>query len=228
MISGDRAGRRAERLTAALLIALTLCAGMHAGSREAGSQETGARETGSQETGSQKTIAEPWGVQQLMRELGAVKRSQARFVERKYLKVLNAPLEVSGTLIYEAPGKLEKRTLGPKPEILLVDGDRLTIETGPDKKRRTLKLQDYPVLWAFVESIRSTLGGDIAALERFYRVELEGTRARWRLYLVPRDADMRAVISIINIGGSRDRADRIEVQETRGDRSVMTIAEESR
>lgn len=223
MISGNRAGRRIERLSAALLIALTLCAGM-----PAGVQESGAQETGSQETGSQQPGAEPWGVQQLMRELGTVKRSQARFVERKYLKILNAPLEVSGRLIYQAPGKLEKRTLGPKPEILLVDGDRLTIESGSDKKRRMLKLQDYPVLWAFVESIRSTLGGDIAALERFYRVELEGTHPRWRLYLVPRDADMRAVISMISIGGSRDRVDRIEVQETRGDRSVMTIVEESR
>jgi hypothetical protein len=39
---------------------------------------------------------------------------------------------------------------------------------------------------------------------------------------------MRAVISLINIGGSRDRVERIEVQETRGDRSVTTIVEESR
>lgn len=213
MTFGNRAARRAERVTAALLIALSLCVGSHAGAQETGAQETGA---------------EPWGVRQLMRELGAVKRSQARFVERKYLKVLDAPLEVSGTLIYHAPGKLEKRTLEPKPETLLVDGDWLTIETAHDNRRRMLKLQDYPVLWAFVEGIRSTLGGDIAALDRFYRVQLEGTHARWRLYLVPREPDMRAVISLIGIGGSRDRVDRIEVQETRGDRSVMSIVEESR
>lgn len=168
-----------------------------------------------------------WDVQQLMLELGAVKRSQARFTERKYLKALNAPLELSGTLRYEAPGKLDKRTLKPKPEALVVDGDRLTIERA-GKPARKLRLQDYPVLWAFVESIRSTLNGDIAALEHFYRVELEGSRSRWRLYLVPRDPDMRAVISQISVGGSRDRIERIEVQETRGDRTVTNIVEESR
>lgn len=168
-----------------------------------------------------------WDLRQLMQALGAVKRSQARFVERKYLKALNAPLELSGTLRYEAPGKLDKRTLKPKPEALIVDGDRLSIEAA-GKPARILRLQDYPVLWAFVESIRSTLNGDIAVLERFYRVELEGSRAQWQLYLVPNDPDMRAVISQIAIGGSRDRIERIEVQEARGDRTVTRIIEESR
>ena len=42
-------------------------------------------------------------------------------------------------------------------------------------------LQDYPVLWAFVESIRSTLAGDLQSLNRFYRVELDGSERDWRL-----------------------------------------------
>ena len=206
MISGTVAVHHAERLVALLLIT-GLCAGM-----PAAAQQDGAG----------------WGVPQLMRELGAVKRSQARFVERKYLKVLKTPLELRGTLTYVAPGSLVKRTLTPKPETLTVEGDRLTIESTARNERRSLRLQDYPVLWAFVESIRSTLSGDIGALERFYRIEFEGNRARWRLYLVPRDPDMRAVISLINIGGSRDRLERIEVQEAKGDRSVTTVVEESR
>jgi Outer membrane lipoprotein carrier protein LolA-like len=212
MTSGPAPGRRAERLLLVLAIVLMPVAGTRASAQDSGPQSDGAE----------------WGVQQLMRELGAVKRSQSRFVERKYLKVLKAPLELRGTLTYVAPGNLVKRTLSPKLETLTVEGDRLTLASAARNGSRTLRLRDYPVLWAFVESIRSTLSGDIAALERFYRVELEGGRARWRLYLVPRDSDMRAVISLINIGGSRDRVERIEVQETRGDRSVTTIVEESR
>jgi len=205
-------GRRAERLPAALAIVLLLCTGMPSTARDSGPQQK-----------------EPdWGIPQLMRELGAVKRSQAQFVERKYLKVLNAPLELRGTLTYVAPGNLEKRTLSPKPETLTVEGDRLTIESPARNERRTLRLQDYPVLWAFVESIRSTLGGDIVALQRFYRVELEGGPVQWRLYLVPRDKEMRKLISLIRIGGSRDRMDLIEVQEASGDRSVMKVYEDGR
>lgn len=167
-----------------------------------------------------------WGVAQLMRELGQVKRSQARFTERKYLKVLKAPLVSSGTLVYTAPDKLEKRTLQPRRESLLIDGDVLTVETA-DGKRRTLRMQDYPVLRAFVESIRATLGGDGATLERYYKVDLDGSRERWQLYLAPRERSMSQAISQIRIDGGRGRVERIEVQEARGDRSVMKVVEEA-
>ncbi len=168
----------------------------------------------------------PWGVESLMLKLSGVERSQARFVERKYLKVLKAPLELSGTLTYVRPGRLEKRTLKPKPETLTVEDDKLTLENPARNERRVLKLQDYPVLWGFIESIRGTLGGDIRALERFYRVELEGGPAKWRLYLAPREREMNEVISLIRIDGSHARIDTIEVREARGDRSVMRIVED--
>jgi outer membrane lipoprotein-sorting protein len=173
--------------------------------------------------------AEPaakWGIDSLMQQLSGVKQSKARFVERKYLKVLKAPLELSGTLAYTKPGRLEKRTLKPKPETLTVEDDQLTLENPARNERRVLKLQDYPVLWGFVESIRATLGGDIKALERFYRVELEGGPAKWQLFLTPRDRKMNEVISLIHIDGSQARIDTIEVQEARGDRSVMRIYED--
>ena len=173
--------------------------------------------------------AEPaaqWGVDSLMLQLSEVKHLRARFVERKYLKVLKAPLELSGTLTYTRPGRMEKRTLKPKPETLTVADDKLTLENPARKQRRVLKLQDDPVMWGFVESIRATLGGDIKALERFYRVELEGGPTKWQLYLAPRERKMNQVISLIRIDGSQARIDTIEVQEARGDRSVMKMVEE--
>lgn len=172
-------------------------------------------------------LAFAWDVDELMRQLATVEHSQGRFVERKYLKVLKQPLEMSGTLSYTRPGQIEKRTLKPKPETLTVVGDTLTLDNSARKQHRVLKLQDYPVLWGFVESIRATLGGDLKALQRFYRVELEGDATRWRLFLAPNDSKMGEVISLIRIEGSQTRVDTIEMQEARGDRSVMKIYEES-
>lgn len=171
--------------------------------------------------------AAAWDVDELMKQLSTVEHSQARFVERKYLKVLKQPLELSGTLSYTRPGRIEKRTLKPKPETLSVADDTLTLDNPARKEHRVLKLQDYPVLWGFVESIRATLGGDLKALQRFYRVELEGNADRWRLFLAPSDRKMGDVISLIRIEGSHARVDTIEMQETRGDRSVMKIYEDS-
>jgi len=171
------------------------------------------------------TPSEPWGVNQLMSELGHVQHTKARFVERKYLKVLKTPLETAGTLEYDAPDRLVKRTLEPKPETMTVAGERLVIES--QARSRSLRLGDYPVLGAFVESLRATLNGDLAALERFYRVTLEGGPQRWQLTLTPRDPKMSALIESILIAGRRGRVGRVEVRETRGDRSVMTVLEDT-
>jgi Outer membrane lipoprotein carrier protein LolA-like len=165
--------------------------------------------------------AEPWGLQQLMIELGRVKEAKGTFVERKYLKVLSTPLESTGTLEYYAPHRLEKRTLAPKPESLLMNQDILTLESR--SRKRSLQIQDYPVLWAFVESIRGTLKGDLSALNQFYRVGFDGNAQAWQLVMQPIDTKMAALIKAIRISGSQNLLKVVEVEETDGDRSVMTI-----
>jgi len=160
-----------------------------------------------------------------MTELGQVQHATARFVERRYLKVLKSPLELSGTLSYDAPDRLVKRTLEPRPETLTVDGERLVIEA--QGRVRTLRLYDYPLAWAFVESFRATLKGDMAALGRFYRLALEGGPQRWQLSLTPRDPKMSALIESVLIDGRKGRINKIEIREAQGDRSVMTVVEDA-
>ena len=166
-----------------------------------------------------------WDLSQLMIELGRVKQAKATFVERKYLKVLRTPLESSGKLIYTAPSRLEKYTLEPKPESMVVDRDILNVEVRG--RKRTLQIQDYPVLWAFVESIRGTLKGDLSALRQFYDVKLDGSRQEWQLHLHPTEKKMAALIKTITIGGSKDRLNGIEIVEADGDRSIMNITDDS-
>lgn len=158
-----------------------------------------------------------------MQRLAQIKSVRGEFVERKYLRILNAPIEFSGTLIYKAPGHLEKHTLLPKPQSLILVEDRLTIEDQTKKQRRTLKLQDYPVAWALVESIRSTLAGDLQALNRFYKVELEGSETEWRLLLKPSEPAIQSMVNQIRISGAHHSIRVIEIVEAEGDRSVMTI-----
>jgi len=161
-----------------------------------------------------------------MQALGAVSSSQAAFVERKHVEILSTPLQSRGRLVYTAPGRLEKHTLSPRRESLVLDGDELTLESKDRSQRRTLQLQDQPVVRAFVESIRSTLAGDLATLRRFYEVKLEGGERQWRLTLKPGDPRVQEVVSEIRIAGSRDAIASIEFIEANGDRSVMTITKD--
>lgn len=158
-----------------------------------------------------------------MRRLSEVASARARFVERRHVAILTAPLESSGTLLYAAPGRLEKRVLKPRPENLVLDGNRLVMEDPGLARRTEYDIREQPVLWAIVESVRSTLAGDLPTLRRFYEVDLAGAEPRWRLTLRPVGPDMKGVVSEIRISGSRDAIRRIEYDEAGGDRSVMTI-----
>jgi outer membrane lipoprotein-sorting protein len=165
-------------------------------------------------------------VEQLMRELSQVRGARGKFVERKDLAMLETPLESSGTLLYARPGRVEKHMLRPREESLVLDGDTLVIENRHTGKRRSLTLQEHPVVWGFAESIRSTLAGDLATLQRFYKVGLEGEARAWRLRLEPIEPRLRQAVAEIRLGGSGTWVNRVEVLEAGGDRSVMVVERE--
>ncbi|MBY4947500.1 outer membrane lipoprotein carrier protein LolA [Cupriavidus respiraculi] len=162
-----------------------------------------------------------WGVDQLMAALAAQKSGRARFVETKYLAMLERPVESSGELVFVAPDRLEKRTLSPKPESLTLTGDMMTVERAG--RKTVIPLQNFPELAGFIESLRGTLGGNRDALERYYRLSLEGQAARWTLTLTPTEPRMAAAIRTIRIDGAGDKVQSVEIRQADGDRSVMRI-----
>lgn len=167
-----------------------------------------------------------WGLPQLMATLARVKSASAQFTERKTLHVLDAPLVSSGTLLYVAPDQVEKITVLPERERIAISGDKLTIEGGTSGRPRTLLLANAPEIAAFVESIRATLAGDLPALDRFYRVEVSGGPASWRLDLVPRAEKLTRLVRRIRISGSGEKITAVETDEADGDRSEMSVAED--
>jgi hypothetical protein len=140
--------------------------------------------------------------------------------------LLSEPLKSSGTLAYAAPDKLEKTTLSPRPERLILDGDQLTIDRGAGAEHRTFALSAHPEIAGVVESIRGTLAGDTAALERFYTIELSGGRADWVLRLKPKDATLRKLVTTIRIAGAGAEIHTIDTQESDGDRTEMIILDD--
>jgi hypothetical protein len=165
--------------------------------------------------------AATWDVDQLMQSLAKARSGRATFVEKKYLAMLDRPVESSGDLLYTAPDRLEKRTIKPKPETMLVEGGVLVIERG--RQKLIVQLEEYPELAAFIDSIRGTLAGDRAALERVFKLQLEGGAERWILTLFPTDAKMATAIRLIRIAGNLDNVRSIEIIQSDGDRSMMAI-----
>jgi hypothetical protein len=157
----------------------------------------------------------------LMSLLAQRKHGHVRFVEEHFLAVLDRPVESSGELLYDAPDRLEKRTLKPKPETLVLEHGVVTAHRG--RRTYVLNLSDYPQIVPLIDSIRATLAGDRSSLERIFKVQLDGSLAQWKLLLSPSDATVARSVKEIRIEGTRDAIHSVEIQQADGDRSLLTI-----
>ena len=162
-----------------------------------------------------------WDIDTLMRGLARHEGGRARFVETKTIALLDKPVVSTGELNYTPPARLEKRTLKPRQELMVLDGDQLRLERG--KQVFTIRLSDQPEALAFVDSLRGTLSGDKAALEKNYKLRLSGTEERWTLDLLPDDQRIAAFVVRITFGGSGNRVEWIRYLQADGDSAVMTI-----
>jgi len=166
-------------------------------------------------------LAFAFDLRELTELLRSVETSKVTFVETKHVASLTAPIERRGLLQYVRPDRLEMRVESPFYERMQIVGNDLTIETRRGK--RSIDLAAQPAAGAWVSSIRATLAGDAETLDRHFQSRVSGDAARWKLELTPRDRGFAALIKRIELNGAQTRVTTIEIEETGGDRSVMTI-----
>jgi outer membrane lipoprotein-sorting protein len=157
----------------------------------------------------------------LMQLFAASKSMKAEFVERKYLRVLDAPVESRGDLLFQAPSRLEKRTQLPRAEIMLIDGNKVSIERGTFK--RSMSLDDFADMASMVQSLTATFRGDQAGIEKYFNWRLTGPAAKWQLVLKPKNSKLFVQLQEIRLSGIDSYVHTVETTLTDGDRSLMTL-----
>ena len=162
-----------------------------------------------------------YDIEQLMTDLASHKGGRARLVEKRHMALLDKPVQASGEMVYSPPDRLEKRTLLPKPETLVLDKDMLSMER--DKRKLTINLASRPEALAFVDSIRSTLSGNRRSLEQNYTLNLQGESSQWVLTLVPSEPAIAALLQRITVSGGKNQVRHIEYLQVDGDRSEISI-----
>jgi hypothetical protein len=174
--------------------------------------------------GAASPPADPGLLDELMQELAAHPSGHVTYTELQHLGVLERPLESSGELLYQSPDRLEKRILKPRPETLVLAHGVLSATRG--KHTRTMDLAAWPQVAPLLESLRATLTGDRAALERIFSVELAGDATRWTLKLTPKDPEAARAVTRVVITGENASLRTVEIFQTDGDRSLLTIGAE--
>ena len=157
-----------------------------------------------------------------MRRLAAIPERRCLFREEKHLAALDRPLLSEGRLVYLRPSHLEKTTIAPEPESVLVDGDRLQLSAGGEPAQ-TVSLSARPEIAALVDAVRGTLSGDATTLEHRYRVRATGSLSGWRLVLVPVDIAVAKLVHAIVIEGVFTHIATFRTESPNGDVAIMSI-----
>ncbi len=165
--------------------------------------------------------ADSGGLDRLMALLAQRQHGVADFEETQYLSLLKRPAHSSGVLSYDAPDRLEQRTLKPRAQSAVLDHGMLTLQVG--SHQRTMRLQDYPQIAPLIDSVRATLAGDRTALEQRFEISFDGDLDHWQLLLRPLEPKLAAIVTRIRLSGERDAILQVEVQQSDGDRSLMHI-----
>jgi outer membrane lipoprotein-sorting protein len=157
----------------------------------------------------------------LMGLFASSKHIKAEFSERKFVRILDAPIESNGELTFQAPNRLEKRTLLPRAETLLIEGNKVAIDRGSFK--RTMSLDDFADMASLVQSLTATFRGDQASIEQYFNWKLSGPNNKWLLVLSPKSSKLFITLKEIRLSGDNSYVHTVETTLTDGDRSLMTL-----
>jgi len=168
----------------------------------------------------------------LMQLLAKKDSSSATFVEYRYNSLLIKPVRITGKLFYKSPDTLIKENTSPAFEKLKIIADSVEYEKIENGKKtsRTLAIEDFPFLESMVVGLRATFAGDLAKLNKHYKIKLSGNRSKWRLELnsksVVTDPDklFENVVKKMTINGSVAEFRKIEMVDADNEKTVINIS----
>ena len=158
----------------------------------------------------------------LMQQFAASKNTKAEFKERKYVRILDTPVESSGDLTFQAPDRLEKRTKLSRAEIMLIEGNKVSIERGSFK--RSMMLDEFIDMASLVKSLTATFRGDQEGIEKYFGWTLSGPVNKWQLVLKPKNSKLFITLREIRFAGEGSYVHTVETTLTDGDWSLMTLS----
>ena len=161
----------------------------------------------------------------ISKTLGAHQTTQglkAKFVEKKYITFLKAPLLSNGELYYSQPGLFARTTEHPEKSKLVVRDDQIMFRQGTEKPQK-ISLKDRPELRSLVSGILLLFAGNEKKILELYETKPHGDSSAWRLELMPRDKSLQSMVKKLVVIGREAQLTSFEVHESSGDYSVTEL-----
>jgi len=154
--------------------------------------------------------------------------TRTAFVELRGSPLLKTPLRVEGEYQRPSEDTLVREVRAPYAETTTIvsgkSGPGEVRIARPGKSPRTFSLSRAPELGGLQDSFGALLAGDRARLEQHYRIATDGTRERWTMTLIPKQAALGARLRSVVLRGRGAELRCIETQPVRGELQRTLLA----
>jgi hypothetical protein len=157
---------------------------------------------------------------ELQRLLQAAARKPVAFVETRESPWLAQPVETRGTLLAK-PGMLEKRIENPREEVWRLLEDRVEFVGGDARKE--ILFSQAPAVGLLSDTLRRIVSGELAALQRDFRIDVRGDERSWVVRLDAANAEVARVIEHAEIAGAGGELRSIVIVDRQGERTTTRI-----
>lgn len=164
------------------------------------------------------TQANAFDLDQLSAQLAKPAVVRGPLIQEKHLRALPQPLTSRGQFVLSRDLGLLWQLQSPLKQDYRIDSQGIA-------KRTPSGWQQQPGQDVAAQQSRlflAVLKGDHSGLAKDFQLQLSGTAEAWQLHLTPRSPMLKQIFTNIQIEGSA-LVERIELQETQGDRSVMLL-----
>ena len=161
-------------------------------------------------------------INEVMERMKSTSAVSIAYRETRYLELFEKPVEASGTLYGMPPDLLIKEQRSPSREVLGVFADRYYYFNPTGEVRRTRAKDPEDPLNLHITAFQSLANGNLSLMYDVYDVAFVSEPDRWYLILTQKNVP-RSPVRITVSGPERQRADRMEIHEDNGDRSVYQL-----
>jgi outer membrane lipoprotein-sorting protein len=161
----------------------------------------------------------------LVEKLRQIRALTADFREEKKMAILVTPIVRTGTLAYEAPGRLAQQVATPAPARLVLDGKVLSMSEGQGKPTTRLDIEAQPAVGLLVRLLLGVLAGDVATLGQHTKLSYRDLgKDAWSIDLLPKDPLLEKLIKSMHVSGRGAIIDVLRVVDRSGDETTTRFS----
>jgi outer membrane lipoprotein carrier protein len=176
------------------------------------------------------TDGAPLSGDELKNLLAAIRQNrstQADFQEQRVIRLMQNPVQSSGTVWFQTPNKFRREVKGNSPSITVSDGRELWIYYPNFKSAERYPLGKGSPLDGTVAAINSAL--NLENIETSFNVSATKSDNGHELALLPRTVAMKRVFQKLDLRiNSQFRVERTDMLLPNGDRIVTTYSNQTR